>query len=168
MAVTEGRRGRSAPAQVIHWLRTRPLGRKLTRYSIGSVVALVTSEVVFAWSYGAGWLDTTGASIAAFVAGAVPNWVLNRVWAWGRRGRVRPGREILLYAAVSLASLAALVGATGLAGHFVRHATASHAERTAAVAAVYLAACAILFGLKFWVFDAVVFAEPRRGPTSGQ
>ncbi|HEX3688486.1 MAG TPA: GtrA family protein, partial [Solirubrobacteraceae bacterium] len=54
---------------------------KLTKYAIGSVVALTTSVIVFAVM---DWLGVrTGIdSAAAFVAGAIPNWVLNRRWAW--------------------------------------------------------------------------------------
>src|ERR1700689_2811334 len=60
---------------------------QITRYAIGWGIALGTGIFVFALLYvmiG----NTTVCSIAAFVAGAVPNWVLNRRWAWKIRGEV--------------------------------------------------------------------------------
>jgi putative flippase GtrA len=58
-------------------------GLKVTKYALGSVVALITSVIVFALLLSAG-VGTTIDSAAAFLAGAIPNWVLNRHWAWDR------------------------------------------------------------------------------------
>ncbi len=139
-------------------LRTRR-GVRATKSLIGSVVATVASEVTFAAVYGSGALGTTASSAAAFVAGAVPNYILNRSWAWGRRGRVRVWREVVLYAVVSLVSFAASALATGWTAHATRH-LSDHALRVAAVSAAYLATYAVLFGAKFLIYDFVIFAGP--------
>ena len=68
-------------------LRASAHAGKITRYAIGSVVALATSVVVFALLYVLG-INTTICSIGAFVAGAIPNWILNRRWAWKIQGQV--------------------------------------------------------------------------------
>ena len=47
---------------------------------------------------------TTGCSIGAFVAGAIPNWVLNRRWAWNIRGKVDFWREVFAYVVISAIS----------------------------------------------------------------
>ncbi len=120
---------------------------------------MVASEVAFVACYGSGLLGTTAASAVAFVAGAIPNYVLNRSWAWGRRGQVRVGREVVLYAVVSLVSFAASALATGWMSHYARHVTASHDLRTALVAGAYLATYGVLFIAKFVVFQLVVFAD---------
>jgi len=133
------------------------------RYSIGSVVAIVTSEATFILCYATGFLGTTAASTLAFVAGAIPNYVLNRSWAWERRGRPQLGREVVLYALVSALSLVSAAVVTGWVSRIAPHFTASHAARTALVAAAYLATYGLLFILKFVVFQRVVFVEPRRG-----
>ena len=69
-------------------VRCRPLAVRVTKYTAGSLVAAATSEIVLVVCYGTGLLGTTAASIVAFFAGAVPNYVLNRRWVWQRRGRV--------------------------------------------------------------------------------
>ena len=92
MRVARSRLGRS----ITH----SPLSARITRYTLGSVVAALTSAIVFAILYvlGAG---TTACSIVAFVAGAIPNWMLNRRWAWRVEGRVAFGREVVAYVIVS-------------------------------------------------------------------
>jgi putative flippase GtrA len=132
------------------------LGVRLTRYTSASVVAFVTSEAVLVVCYAGGLLGTTGATLAAFVAGAVPNYLLNRRWVWGRRGPVRVGREVVLYAAVSLVTLLAASFATAWAAGAIDGSTEM---RTAGVAAAYLVVYGTLFVLKFVVFERVVFAE---------
>ena len=94
------------------WLR-------IWRYTASSVIAAAASFLVFAGAYALG-AGTVAANVLAFVAGAVPNWVLNRAWAWQRRGRVHVVREVLLYAVVSLLSLAASTAATEWAGRQAR------------------------------------------------
>jgi putative flippase GtrA len=139
--------------------RSSRLGVRFGRYTLGSVVALATSEVAFVVCYGTGRLGTTASSAVAFVAGAIPNYVLNRSWAFGRRGRVRVGREVVLYAVVSLVSFAASALATGWMSHIAPHVTTSHDLRTALVAGAYLATYGVLFVAKFLVFQVVIFAD---------
>jgi putative flippase GtrA len=136
------------------------------RYSVGSVVAVVTSEVTFILCYGTGFLGTTAASVVAFFAGAIPNYVLNRSWAWERRGRLNVSREVILYAVVSIVSLVSAAVVTGWVSQMTAQLTGSHAARTALVAAAYLATYGLLFVLKFVIFQRVVFVEPRRDPAT--
>ena len=78
--------------------------RRVTGYSAGSVVAIVISEAAFAAALGWGHTGTTVASAIGFLGGAVPNYILNRRWAWrDRRGRDRR-TEVLLYMVVALAT----------------------------------------------------------------
>jgi putative flippase GtrA len=133
---------------------------RFTRYTIGSVVAVATSEVAFVLCFGTGLLGTTASSAVAFVAGAIPNYVLNRTWAWQRRGKVHVGREVILYAVVSLVSFISSAAATGWVSHGAPHLTNSHALRTAMVAGAYLATYGVLFVLKFIVFELVIFVGP--------
>jgi putative flippase GtrA len=144
--------------------RSSRLGVRLGRYTLGSAVALATSEVAFVACYGTGLLGTTASSAVAFVAGAIPNYVLNRSWAWGRRGRVRVGREVVLYAVVSLVSFTASAVATGWMSNFARHVTTSRNLRTALVAGAYLATYGVLFIAKFVVFQLVIFPDAKNPP----
>jgi putative flippase GtrA len=137
-----------------------PLGRRITRYTLGSVVALVTSIVVFALLYDMG-VGTTPASVAAFLAGAVPNWVLNRRWAWNVRGRVKVGREVIGYAAISVLALLASSAGTAWTHHVVRG-VSGHGLRVVLVTLSYVAVQVILFGVKFLAYDLWVFSERSR------
>jgi putative flippase GtrA len=129
---------------------------RVMRYTGGSVVAFTTSEVVLVLCYATGILGTTGATIAAFFAGAIPNYVLNRRWVWQRSGPVRVGREVLLYAIVSIVSLVAAAAATGWAK---QAADGNKTIDTAAVAAAYLVTYGVLFVMKFVVFETFVFVH---------
>jgi putative flippase GtrA len=130
---------------------------KVTRYAIGSVVALVTSIVVFAVAYVAG-CSTTVCSITAFVAGAVPNWVLNRRWAWQISGQVAFMREIVGYVVISLLALVASSAATGWTQTQVQGIPAHHGLRVLIVTASYVAVQALLFVAKFIVYERWVFS----------
>jgi putative flippase GtrA len=101
--------------------------------------------------------------VVAFFAGAIPNYVLNRSWAWERWGRLNVSREVILYAVVSIVSLVSAAVVTGWVSHMAAQLTGSHAARTALVASAYLATYSLLFVLKFVIFQRVVFVEPRRG-----
>jgi putative flippase GtrA len=140
------------------WLR-------VWRYTASSIIAAATSAVVFAGVYALG-LGTVWANVLAFAAGAVPNWVLNRSWAWQRRGRVHVGREVVLYAEISLASLAASSAATEWASRWARSAIDDSALRVLLVAGAYVATYGVLFVGKYAVYELVVFAGDGRAPRS--
>lgn len=130
---------------------------RLIRYSIGSVVAAVTSALAFAVCFHAG-IATTPASLIAFFAGAIPNYILNRKWAWQRTGSVDIWREVVLYGVVSAVSFIAAAAATGWAAHATRNIT-DDAEKTILVTGAYVATYAALFLAKFVCFDLVVFKD---------
>lgn len=125
------------------------------------MIALVTSIVVFAVLYVLG-LGTTACSVLAFVAGAVPNWVLNRRWAWKLRGRVAFGREIIGYVAISVLALVSSSLATGWTQAQVQSIPAHHGVRVTLVTASYVAVQGILFVLKFVVYEHWVFSGRSR------
>jgi len=134
---------------------------KITRYAVGSVIALATSVVVFALLYVIG-VGTTVDSVAAFLAGAVPNWILNRRWAWEVTGRVEVAREVVGYVLVSVLALIAASAATGWSQGQVRSIPADHGFRVALVTFSYVAVQAILFVAKFLVYEHWVFAGRSR------
>jgi putative flippase GtrA len=148
-------------SDLVRRARESAFARKIARYAIGSVIALATSVVVFALLYVLG-VGTTACSIAAFVAGAVPNWVLNRRWAWKIRGQVAFLREIVGYVAISLLALVAASAATGWTQSQVQSIPAHHGIRVILVTASYVAVQAILFGAKFVVYEHWVFAGRSR------
>ncbi|GAA3080154.1 putative flippase GtrA [Kribbella aluminosa] len=126
------------------------------KYSASSVVATVVSQVAFALCY---WFGTPAlvATLVAWLAGAIPNYVLNRRYTWGRSGQKLPYTMIVIGSAVS----AALV--TSLTDHLVRG-IESHAWKTLLVTGSYFGTYAVLFIVKFVLFDRLVFAKPVAAP----
>jgi putative flippase GtrA len=147
--------------KLYHRLRLHPLRGRLTRYTIGSIVAAATSAVVFAGVYVLG-ASTTACSVIAFVAGAIPNWTLNRRWAWKVSGRVSIAREVVAYIIISALSLLASSLATAWTQHQVQGLPAHHGYRVALVTGSYVAVFAILFIAKFAVYEVWIFSGRSR------
>jgi putative flippase GtrA len=145
-------------------LRASAFAGKVTRYAIGSVIALLTSIVVFAVMYVIlGGKHTTICSIAAFVAGALPNWILNRRWAWKIKGEVAFLREIVAYVAISGVVLVASSLATGaMQGWVKHHVTPHHGVRVILVTGAYVFVQAVMFAIKFVIYEHWVFAGRSR------
>lgn len=142
-----------------HRLASHPLLRRITGYSAGSVVAIIVSEACFAAVLGWGHAGTTIASAAGFVGGAVPNYILNRRWAWrDRRGRNRQ-TEVTLYMAVSLASFVASAIATHLAEAGARQLIADRGAQVALTTGAFLGVSAIFFVIKFVIYETIVFRK---------
>ena len=134
------------------------------RYGAGSLVAMVSSELVLVAAYNLG-AGPQSAAILAWAAGAVPNYVLNRRWAWkadsrdtARADRVR---ELLLYWLITLGTAALAVLATTVTDAWIKNTVTSRGEQSVLLAAAYLVAYGIVFVAKFVLFDRVVFADRR-------
>ncbi len=145
----------------IQRVRRSPLAGRITRYSLGSGVALLTSIVTFAWLNAAG-VGTTLCSVLAFAAGAVPNWILNRRWTWQVQGQVSVLREVVGYLVISLLALAASSLATGYAQGHAHEITGSPGGKVALVTAAYVAVQAALFAVKFVAYERWVFVGRSR------
>ena len=142
-------------------LRASAHAGKITRYAIGSVIALATGVVVFALMYVLG-INTTICSIGAFIAGAIPNWILNRRWAWKIRGQVSIMREIVGYILISIAVLVLSSAATGWTSSEVQSIPAHHGIRVLLVTASYVAVQFFFFGVKYIVYEHWVFSGRSR------
>jgi putative flippase GtrA len=126
---------------------------KLLRYFTGSVVATVCSEVAFVVLYGPLGVGTTWSSVLSWLAGAVPNFWLNRNWAWQRRGRPSLRREILPYVAIILTTLLLATVLTHLADVWLHHQGVSRSWRVTLVAAVFLGTYVVVFALRFFLLE---------------
>ena len=145
---------------ITRW-RGSALGSRITRYTIGSAVAFATSAIVFPLLYVLG-ADTTVCSIGAFVAGAIPNWILNRRWAWRVQGRIAFGREIVAYVIVSALTLFITSETTAWTQRHVQSIPAHHGIRVLLVTASYLAVFAVLFVARFAVYEVWIFSGRSR------
>jgi putative flippase GtrA len=133
--------------------QTPRLVPKLLRYFTGSVVATVCSEVAFVVLYGLLDVGTSWSSVLSWLAGAVPNFWLNRNWAWQRTGRPSLRREVLPYAAIIVATLVLATVLTHEADAWLHHERVSHSTRVAIVAAVFLGTYVVVFALRFVLLE---------------
>jgi putative flippase GtrA len=135
--------------------------RRIARFAISSLVAAGTSAVVFPILYVLG-ASTTACSICAFAAGAIPNWTMNRRWTWQVEGRVAFGREIVAYVIVSASTLVLLSLATGWTHKHVQSIPAGHGIRVLLVTATYFGVLAVLYGLRFTLYEFWIFSGRSR------
>jgi putative flippase GtrA len=140
-----------------------PLGRTLTRYTVGSVIAMAVSEIALLLVFGLHIGGTRTASAAAWASGAIVNYFLNRNWAWRRRGRA-PARELLSYWATAIAGLLLSMWATHQATNLAARLSGDHAVATALAGVAYLVTYGILFVAKFLLFHYVIFKDRRSAP----
>jgi putative flippase GtrA len=162
--VSSDRYIRAREHALVQWFSRSAFAAKVTKYAIGSVIALMTSVVVFALMYVIlGGRHTTICSIGAFVAGAIPNWVLNRRWAWKLQGEVAFLREIVAYIAISGVVLVASSLGTGAMQSWVKvHVTPHHGIRVILVTGAYVFVQAVLFVVKFLIYEKWVFSGQSR------
>lgn len=137
-----------------------PLGRTLTRYTVGSGIAMVASEVTLLLVYGLHIGGARTASAAAWISGAIVNYFLNRNWAWRRRGRA-PAKELLPYWATAVAGLLLSIWATHEATALAPRVSGDHTVATALAGAAYLVTYVFLFVAKFLLFHYVIFTDRR-------
>lgn len=133
--------------------RRRARLRTLVRYGAGSAIATVCSEVTFLGLYGVLGTSTTTASVLGWLAGALPNYWLNRSWTWQRRGRPSLRREVLPYVAIVLLTLVLAVGATSLADSLLTETAVSATARSVLVGAVFFLVYVLVFVLRFFLLE---------------
>jgi putative flippase GtrA len=135
--------------------------RRVARFAIASLVAAGTSAIVFPILYVLG-ASTTACSIAAFAAGAIPNWTMNRRWTWKVEGGVSFAREIVAYVVISASTLVLLSLATGWTHRHVQSIPAGHGIRVALVTATYFAVLAGLYAVRFFLYQHWIFSGHSR------
>ena len=145
------------------------------RYGAGSLVAMGCSEVVLIGAYAVAGAGALLATVLAWSAGAAPNYVLNRRWAWREEGELggdegRPPRgvraaarrrELALYWGITFCTAVAAVGATALMDSWIKGSVSERGMQSVLLAAAYLLAYGVVFVTKFALFDNVVFASRR-------
>jgi putative flippase GtrA len=136
---------------------------KLLRYFSGSVVATVCSEIAFVLLYGLLGVGTTWSSVLSWLVGAVPNFWLNRNWAWQRTGRPSLRREVLPYAAIILTTLLLATGLTHLADVWLQDQGVSSSLRVTLVAATFLGTYILVFAVRFLLLERLFGRHPEDG-----
>ena len=143
--------------RMLAWFVNGDLGSRFTKYTLGSVVAFAVANVAFALLYVLGF-STTVCSVLGFLAGAVPNWILNRRWAWQQSGRP-PARQLVTYVAVSAVVLVSSSAATGWTNAQVQSLPKGDGLRVLIVTGAYVLVQVVQFAFKFVIYEYWVFAE---------
>lgn len=138
----------------------RRLGLRFGKFAAGSALSTVLSQGTLTLVYLLGASATT-AAVLAFVAGAVPNFVINWRWTWGRRERPALLRELVPYLAIVIGGGLAATGLTTLADHLIAPLVDGRGIRTVALNAAYLGSYALFVVLKFALLDRLLAREPR-------
>ena len=133
---------------------------KLWRYTGGSVVAAGCSEAAYLILYGLLHVSPGWTSVVAWLAGALPNYWLNRSWTWQRRGRPDLRREVLPYVAVVALTLLLATVATRAADSALRATETAEGTRVLLVAAAFLGTYVVMFVLRFALLDRL-FTRPE-------
>ena len=142
------------------WYRTAD-GRKKLRYAMVSVVAVPIGTIgVFVFNvvgFAAVWAAILGNSVAA-----VPSYLLNRYWVWGKHDKNRFFSEILPFWALTLLGIAFAAVVAHLAGQFTKRHDITGIARDVILAAANLAGFGVLWVAKYIIFNKVLFAARRR------
>ena len=138
-------------------LLAKPFWRRMSRYTMGSVVCFLVAEVTFVLLFKPHLLGARGASVVASIVGIIPGYTLNRQWTWGRRGKSDLWREVVPYWVTALVSTALAAVATGAAND--AFANYSRDTRTIINAVAYMLTYGVLFIAKYIIFDRVLFAH---------
>jgi putative flippase GtrA len=142
--------------------------QRFWRYALGSVIASVASQLAFMTVYGLALGSPTVATVCAFAVGIPINYVLNRRWAWVRRGKPGLRDELLPYAAVIATSIIASAVATGAVDAWLRTVSMPRLAEVALVGATFAAVNGGLFLAKYVLLDRLVFRGRSRQPAEGQ
>lgn len=155
----DGRPATSTRADDVRAWSRRPGVRRFSKYAVGSMVAFGASNVAFLLCYGTGWTSPQVASVLSFVAGIPVNYVLNRRWAWQRRGRPAMRDELVPYAAVVALSVTATALGTWGVDRLLTEADLARAVKVALVDLAFLAINGGLFLAKYVLLDRLVFRD---------
>jgi putative flippase GtrA len=124
-------------------------GQKWVRYSATSMIAVVVGQGLLAFFYsGLDW-SARAANVAAVCISSGPSYLLNRYWAWGKRGRNHLLKEVAPFWAMALLGLAVSTWAVGYAE--------DHWDFPLAVNLANLGSYGVLWVGKFVVLNELLF-----------
>ena len=135
---------------------------RVWRFLVASVVATAVTELCFLLLYATDLSGSTVAGGIAFLAGAVPKFVLMRWWVWRLSGTPELVGELLPYAAIAGGTGLASGALTSLAESAIEDAVASRTLEVLLVGGAFLVVMGAAFALRYVLFDRLVFNAPRQ------
>jgi putative flippase GtrA len=141
-------------------LPSRTAGVRFSKFTLSSILSTALSQLALTGLYGVAHVNVTVATIVAFVVGAIPNFLINWKWTWGRDGKPAMLRELLPYIAIIVVGGLAATALTTLSDHELAPLITNHAWRTVTLDVTYLASYAVLFVVKFVLLNKIVDRRP--------
>jgi putative flippase GtrA len=147
------------PGSLERWYATAD-GRKKVRYALVSVVAVpIGTAAVAVFNVAgltAGWSAVFGNSV-----GAVPSYLLNRYWVWGKTGTNRLFSEILPFWIITLVGIAFSLLIAHEAGRVTRDHGIGGVVRILILLVANVAGFGILWVAKYIIFNKLLFVVPH-------
>lgn len=134
-----------------------PTGQKLVRYTMVSVISVVTGQVLLALAFGVFEWSAAWSNVFAVGVSAVPSYYLNRAWAWGKRGRSHFMKEVLPFWGMAFLGLALSTYFVDVAEGRALDYSDSRLVQTAIINGAALAAFGLLWVAKFVILNKLMF-----------
>ncbi|MHB8670762.1 MAG: GtrA family protein [Acidimicrobiales bacterium] len=149
----------ASPRGLIRMARS-PEGTKLVRYSLVSVVSVIVSLIVYAFTRGVLNLWTPViCNVVACAVSTVPSYELNRRWAWGKTDQSHFWKEVAPFWALAFVGLAFSTLAVGVVHGHEHDLTSSHRVATILEMGANLGAFGALWIAKFFIFNKLLFVH---------
>jgi putative flippase GtrA len=144
------------------WLPSRRLIARLGQFAVGSVVSTVVSQATLTGLYYWGHTTALEASAAAFVAGAIPAFIINWRWTWSRTGRPALLTELVPYLMITLTGGLAATGLTTLADKLINPLIEGRGGRSLVLDCAYLGSYGVFVLVKFTLLDRLMTRKRRQ------
>jgi putative flippase GtrA len=138
-----------------------PTGKKLIRYAMVSVISTAVSFTTLFIVFGVLrlWSEVPSTVFANLVA-SVPAYYLNRSWSWGKSGRSHMFKEVIPFWTMTAIGITISIGTASLARHLSNEYNLQHLGRTIVVLGANTLAFAMLWIVKFMVFNRLFHVDP--------
>lgn len=139
--------------------RQGPRSRRVAKYMGTSVLSTVVSELTLIGLLGLGLATAVPAAVVATLTGGLLSYLFSRYWIWPEADRQRAGRQLVRYAAITVAGLLLSSFATG---EVAAHVVGAHELRVAEIALAYFATYVVLWIAKYALYQLMVFRGPQQ------
>ena len=143
------------------WLPSRRLIARLGQFAVGSIVSTIVSQATLLGVYNWGHATALESSAAAFIAGAIPAFLINWHWTWSRSGKPSFLTELLPYLLITFTGGLAATGLTTLADKLINPLIEGRGGRSLVLDCAYLASYGVFVLVKFTLLDRLMTRKRR-------
>jgi putative flippase GtrA len=138
-------------------------GRRALRYTATSLFGVAMSQIMLTYFlHVLDWIPWR-ANLVAVSLTAVPAFILNKRWVWGKRGKAHLRREVIPFWSFTVAGWALSTAAVQLVVSMTRTASNPNGNKLA-VQAANIAGFGVLWVLKYVFLDKIMFGTDHHTP----